>query len=170
MARITVEDCVLQIPNRFDLVLIAAQRGRDISAGGALTVDRDNDKNPVVSLREIGEKTVDIEDLRQAIILGLQRHVEQDEPEDEDPDMLTLGEGLGAMKPEDALARKSLIEEEIANEVLTVGGDAIEAGAAIDDNEITAEVEKTPSDIDTSGLDMGEETPSDANDAAPRED
>lgn len=165
MARITVEDCVLQIPNRFDLVLIAAQRGRDISAGGALTVDRDNDKNPVVSLREIGEKTVDIEDLRQAIILGLQRHVEQDEPEDEDPDMLTLGEGLGAMKPEDALARKSLIEEEIANEVLTVGGDAIEAGAAIDDNEITAEVEKTPSDID-----MGEETPSDANDAAPRED
>jgi hypothetical protein len=84
--------------------------------------------------------------------------------------MLTLGEGLGAMKPEDALARKSLIEEEIANEVLTVGGDAIEAGAAIDDNEITAEVEKTPSDIDTSGLDMGEETPSDANDAAPRED
>jgi DNA-directed RNA polymerase subunit omega len=170
MARITVEDCVLQIPNRFDLVLIAAQRGRDISAGGALTVDRDNDKNPVVSLREIGEKTVDIEDLRQAIILGLQLHVEQDEPEDEDPDMLTLGEGLGAMKPEDALARKSLIEEEIANEVLTVGGDAIEAGAAIDDNEITAEVEKTPSDIDTSGLDMGEETPSDANDAAPRED
>lgn len=170
MARITVEDCVLQIPNRFDLVLIAAQRGRDISAGGALTVDRDNDKNPVVSLREIGEKTVDIEDLRQAIVLGLQRHVEQDEPEDEDPDMLTLGEGLGAMKPEDALARKSLIEEEIANEVLTVGGDAIEAGAAIDDNEITAEVEKTPSDIDTSGLDMGEETPSDANDAAPRED
>jgi DNA-directed RNA polymerase subunit omega len=165
MARITVEDCVLQIPNRFDLVLIAAQRGRDISAGGALTVDRDNDKNPVVSLREIGEKTVDIEDLRQVIILGLQRHVEQDEPEDEDPDMLTLGEGLGAMKPEDALARKSLIEEEIANEVLTVGGDAIEAGAAIDDNEITAEVEKTPSDID-----MGEVTPSDANDAAPRED
>ncbi|MFT5539759.1 MAG: DNA-directed RNA polymerase subunit omega [Alphaproteobacteria bacterium] len=165
MARITVEDCVLQVPNRFDLVLIAAQRGRDISSGGALTLDRDNDKNPVVSLREIGEKTVDTEELRQAIILGLQRHVEQDEPEDEDPDMLTLGEGLGAMKPEDALARKSLIEEEIANEVLTVGGDAIEDGAAIDDSDITDEGEETPGDVD-----MGAETPSDADAAAPRED
>ena len=170
MARITVEDCVLQIPNRFDLVLIAAQRGRDISAGGALTLDRDNDKNPVVSLREIGEKTIDTEELRQAIILGLQRHVEQDEPEDEDPDMLTLGEGLGAMTPEDALARKTLIEEEIADEVLTVGGDAIEAGAAIADSETPEEVAQTPADSDTGDMDMGEASPNDADDAAPRED
>jgi DNA-directed RNA polymerase subunit omega len=138
MARITVEDCVLRIPNRFELVLTASQRARDISAGAALTLDRDNDKNPVVSLREIAEETVEIEELKQALIQGLQRHVEQDEPEDEDPDLVTLGEGLGAMKPEDALARKSLIEEEIADEVLTVGEDAIEEGADIAETETDA--------------------------------
>jgi len=139
MARITVEDCVLRIPNRFELVLTAAQRAREISAGGVLTVDRDNDKNPVVSLREIAEETVDIEELKQDLIQSLQRHVEQDEPEDEDPDLLTLGEGLGAMKPEDALARKSLIEEEIAEEVLTVGEEAIEEGADIAADETEAD-------------------------------
>jgi DNA-directed RNA polymerase subunit omega len=131
MARITVEDCVLRVPNRFDLVLLAAQRARDISAGGVLTVDRDNDKNPVVSLREIAEETVSIDTLQQSLIQGLQRHVEQDEPADEDPDVTTLGEGLGAMKPEDAIARKTLIDEEIADEVLTVGEEAIEEGADI---------------------------------------
>jgi DNA-directed RNA polymerase subunit omega len=131
MARITVEDCVLKIPNRFDLVLVAAQRARDVSAGAALTVDRDNDKNPVVALREIAEETVNLDALRQSLIQSLQRHVEQDEPADEDPDLMTLGEGLGAMKPEDAVARRSLIEEEIADDLLTVGEDAIEAGADI---------------------------------------
>jgi DNA-directed RNA polymerase subunit omega len=131
MARITVEDCVLKIPNRFDLVLVAAQRARDISAGAALTVDRDNDKNPVVALREIAEETMNLDALRQSLVQGLQRHVEQDEPADEDPDLMTLGEGLGAMKPEDAVARRSLIEEEIADDLLTVGEDAIEAGADI---------------------------------------
>jgi DNA-directed RNA polymerase subunit omega len=134
MARITVEDCVLKIPNRFDLVLVAAQRARDVSAGAALTVDRDNDKNPVVALREIAEETMDVDALRQSLVQSLQRHVEQDEPADEDPDLMTLGEGLGAMKPEDAVARRSLIDEEIADDVLTVGEDAIEAGADIQDD------------------------------------
>ena len=134
MARITVEDCVLRVPNRFDLVLVAAQRARDISAGSVLTVDRDNDKNPVVSLREIAEETVGVDELREAVILGLQRHVEQDEPADEDPDVASLGEGLGAMKPEDAIARKTLLDEEIADDILTVGEDAIEAGAEISDS------------------------------------
>lgn len=143
MARITVEDCVLRIPNRFELVLTASQRARVVSAGGALTVDRDNDKNPVVSLREIAEETVHIEELKQALIQSLQRHVEQDEPEDEDPDLLTLGDGLGAMKPEDAVARKSLIEEEIAAEVLTVGEEAIEQGAEIAETETEADAGAT---------------------------
>ena len=151
MARITVEDCVLKIPNRFDLVLVAAQRARDISAGEALTLDRDNDKNPVVSLREIAEDKVDLDALRQAVVQGLQRHVEQDEPADEDPDLMTLGEGLGAMKAEDAIARKTLIEEEIADEVLTVGEGAIEAGA--DEAGFTEE----SSDSDESASDEGEE-------------
>ncbi len=84
MARVTVEDCIQKIPNRFELVMTAAQRARDISAGVPLTVERDNDKNPVVALREIAEETVDYDHLQNALIQGLQRHVEFDEPEEED--------------------------------------------------------------------------------------
>jgi DNA-directed RNA polymerase subunit omega len=87
MARVTVEDCVLKIPNRFDLVMLSAQRAREIAAGGSLTVERDNDKNPVVALREIAESSVDIDNLRQAVITGLQKHVETEEPEE---DMMEL--------------------------------------------------------------------------------
>ena len=87
MARVTVEDCVLKIPNRFDLVMLSAQRAREISAGATLTVERDNDKNPVVALREIAESSVDIDNLRQAVITGLQKHVETEEPEE---DMMEL--------------------------------------------------------------------------------
>jgi DNA-directed RNA polymerase subunit omega len=82
MARITVEDCVTRIPNRFELVMLAAQRARDMSAGAPLTVERDNDKNPVVALREIAEDTVDLDHLRYELIHGLRRHVEiEEQPE-----------------------------------------------------------------------------------------
>ncbi|TAN79290.1 MAG: DNA-directed RNA polymerase subunit omega [Magnetospirillum sp.] len=84
MARVTVEDCVLRVPNRFELVLVAGQRARDISAGGKLTVERDNDKNPVVALREIAEDTVPLDALQNALIQGLQKHVEVDEPEEDE--------------------------------------------------------------------------------------
>ena len=84
MARVTVEDCVLRIPNRFELVLIAGQRARDIAAGGKLTVERDNDKNPVVALREIADDTVPLDALHNALIQGLQKHVEVDEPEEDE--------------------------------------------------------------------------------------
>ena len=80
MARVTVEDCVLKVPNRFDLVMLAAQRARDVAAGGQLTIERDNDKNPVVALREIADETIDLEGLRNNLIQGLQHNVEQDEP------------------------------------------------------------------------------------------
>ena len=73
MARVTVEDCIEKIPNRFDLVLIAAQRARGISSGNALTIERDNDKNPVVSLREIAEETIDIDEMGEDLIKSLQR-------------------------------------------------------------------------------------------------
>ena len=86
MARVTVEDCVLKIPNRFDLVMLAGQRARDISAGAALTIERDNDKNPVVALREIAEESVPLGDLGEALIRGLQKHVETDEPEEDAPE------------------------------------------------------------------------------------
>ncbi len=83
MARVTVEDCVLKIPNRFDLVMLAAQRARDVSSGAALTLERDNDKNPVVALREIADESVDIEGLAESLIRGRQKHVEVDEPEED---------------------------------------------------------------------------------------
>ena len=84
MARVTVEDCVIKVPNRFDLVLMAAQRAREIKSGAVLTVERDNDKNPVVALREIADETVVIEELSNSLIESMQRHLEVDEPE-EDP-------------------------------------------------------------------------------------
>jgi DNA-directed RNA polymerase subunit omega len=83
MARVTVEDCVLKIPNRFELVMLAAQRARDISSGAALTLDRDNDKNPVVALREIADATIDLDNLSNSLVQGLRKHVETDEPEEE---------------------------------------------------------------------------------------
>src|SRR3546814_15388309 len=89
MARVTVEDCVEKIPNRFEMVMLAAQRSRDISAGAQLSVDRDNDKNPVVALREIADETVVPDELRNALVRGLQKHVEVDEPE-EDESMETM--------------------------------------------------------------------------------
>jgi len=93
MARVTVEDCVMRIPNRFDLVLVASQRSRDVSAGEEITLDRDNDKNPVVALREIAELSIDIEEIQESLVRGLQRHVEIDEPEDDSIEAL-LGEEL----------------------------------------------------------------------------
>ena len=83
MARVTVEDCVLKVPNRFDLVMLAARRARDIHSGATLTVDRDNDKNPVVALREIADTTIDLQQINNALIQGLQKHVEVDEPEED---------------------------------------------------------------------------------------
>jgi DNA-directed RNA polymerase subunit omega len=95
MARVTVEDCVMQVPNRFDLVMIAAQRARDISAGATLTIDRDRDKNPVVALREIAEVSVPLGELNEAIIRGMQKHAEVDEPE-EGQELLELEQQLAA--------------------------------------------------------------------------
>ena len=88
MARVTVEDCVLKISNRFELVMLAAQRARNISAGAAITIDKNNDKNHVVALREIAEETVQLDELEEALVMGLQRFVETDDPEDDQVDML----------------------------------------------------------------------------------
>lgn len=83
MARVTVEDCIDKVDNRFDLVLLASHRARMISTGAAITVDRDNDKNPVVALREIADETLTPSDLQEELIHSLQKHVEVDEPEAE---------------------------------------------------------------------------------------
>ncbi len=81
MARVTVEDCIDKVENRFDLVLLASHRARTISSGAPITVERDNDKNPVVALREIADTAISPEDLREELVHSLQKYVEVDEPE-----------------------------------------------------------------------------------------
>lgn len=129
MARVTVEDCILKIPNRFELVMAAAQRARDISAGARLSVDRDNDKNPVVALREIAEETVNVEVLRDSLIQGLQKHVEVDEPEEEEMEPIAV-EREGALD-----ASEVATEEEIGEDMLSVqeGGADFDADFGADD-------------------------------------
>src|SRR6266478_6392603 len=133
MARVTVEDCVLKVPNRFELVLLAAQRARDIAAGGTLTLERDNDKNPVCALREIADETVPLDGLQNALIKGMQKHVEIDEPEEDRefvaeatwPAEIATAPGMGEESGEPA------IEEELEEDALAVEDEdvALEEGA-----------------------------------------
>ncbi|MFP5479806.1 MAG: DNA-directed RNA polymerase subunit omega [Alphaproteobacteria bacterium] len=92
MARVTVEDCVDKVPNRFELVMLAAHRAREIQSGSPITVDRDNDKNPVVALREIAEETQSAEVLRERMIESYQTQIEVDEPEEDQMALLMGGE------------------------------------------------------------------------------
>jgi DNA-directed RNA polymerase subunit omega len=105
MARVTVEDCIEKVPNRFGLVLLAAQRARAISAGASLLVDRDNDKNPVVSLREIADDMVDPEELREGVISGLQRVDERSEAEEEAETLALLADPTHTQMSEMELVR-----------------------------------------------------------------
>ena len=134
MARITVEDCVIKIPNRFELVMLAAQRAREISAGAPLSVERDNDKNPVVALREIAEETVEVETLRQSVVRGLQKHVEIDEPDEDELDILSAEHELSGLSSETAAAEAEA----------TPGEDVAEDKPAVQDQEGAAEAEETP--------------------------
>jgi len=92
MARVTVEDCVLQIPNRFELVLLAAHRARGLASGAELKIERDRDKNPVVALREIAEQRLDLSNLEESLIKTLQKRIEPDRPEEEEVAELMAGE------------------------------------------------------------------------------
>ncbi len=92
MARVTVEDCVDKVPNRFELVMLASHRAREIASGGALTIDRDNDKNPVVALREIADETQGADDLRERMIESHQTQIEVDEAEEDDMALLMSAE------------------------------------------------------------------------------
>ncbi len=103
MARVTVEDCVERVPNRFRLVMLAAQRARELSVGAQITVDRDNDKNPVVALREIAEETVLVTDLEEELIQGLQRHADTDDPEEDAAALLAVEEELTASAEADVV-------------------------------------------------------------------
>ena len=125
MARVTVEDCVEKIPNRFELVMVAAQRSRDVAAGSQLTVDRDNDKNPVVALREIAEAKIDIDDIRGTMVRNLQKHVEIDEPEEEEPMDLMAAALSGEVFGIAQRAAEAEFEDDIKDE---------ESGPAVDED------------------------------------
>ena len=111
MARVTVEDCVLKVPNRFELVLLAAQRAREITSGAPLTLDRDDDKNPVVALREIADEAISPGDLKEELLHSLQKYVEVDEPEPEVPLIGATGERADADDTEVVADR--MTEEEL---------------------------------------------------------
>lgn len=125
MARVTVEDCVLKVPNRFELVMLAAQRARNISRGEPLTVDRDNDKNPVVALREIAEGTIDLEAVQGDLVKSLQRLPEPEPASEEVVDLLPTESNIFAgmdigpeeQGAEEAGAAEDDIEAAIAREL-----------------------------------------------------
>ena len=105
MARVTVEDCVLRVPNRFELVLLAAQRARNLSRGEEITVDRDNDKNPVVALREIADDVIDADELRESLITSLQRVDERADAEEEAETLALLADPQHQHMSEQELVR-----------------------------------------------------------------
>ena len=114
MARVTVEDCIDKVENRFDLVLLASHRARMISSGSQITLDRDNDKNPVVSLREIAETTVSPEDLKEDLIHSLQKYVEVDEPEPEAVPLIgAAAAGAGIDADDTEVVGERMTEEEL---------------------------------------------------------
>ena len=126
MARVTVEDCVLKVPNRFKLVLLAAQRAREITSGAPLSLDRDDDKNPVVALREIADETVGLDHLEDSLVRGMQKHIEMDEPEDApelEQTLFGIAEPAGAVIGEDAFDEEA-VEEELEEDLLTVEDEA----------------------------------------------
>jgi len=112
MARVTVEDCIEKVSNRFQLVMLAAQRARSLSSGAELTVERDNDKNPVIALREIAEETVELNELEENLVKGLQTHVESDEPDEDEMDMLTAGDEFSENFAQSIAAAKAAEGEE----------------------------------------------------------
>lgn len=108
MARVTVEDCIDKIPSRFDLVIMAAHRARQLSSGADLTVERDNDKNPVIALREIAEETLTADDLRESAISDLQSQNEVDEPEEDSMPQLMEAESPDTPDEDDMSEEKML--------------------------------------------------------------
>jgi DNA-directed RNA polymerase subunit omega len=158
MARVTVEDCVVKIPNRFELVLLAAQRAREMASGAQPTLDRDNDKNPVVALREIAVESVGIDNLQTSLIKGMQKHVEIDEPE-EDQEIEIGAQGawpvdLGPaveIDGEDVEGEEEAVDEELPDELL-----ADETPEAVDAPLPDLEEEAGEGEIDETDLESPE--------------
>ncbi|MFC3073014.1 DNA-directed RNA polymerase subunit omega [Shinella pollutisoli] len=122
MARVTVEDCIDKVDNRFELVLLASHRARLISQGAAITVDRDNDKNPVVALREIADETLSPGDLKEDLIHSLQKHVEVDEPEPDPASLISADAETGiVVADEDEDQPETIAFDRMSEEELLAG-------------------------------------------------
>ena len=148
MARVTVEDCILKVPNRFNLVMYASQRARDISSGAEETLDRDNDKNPVIALREIAEDTLSFDQLREALILGLQKQ-----------------------QPSDDLEEDLEVAEALTRESIVLGATPVDGGVADQQAVNAAAADAATSDADIAVADpaIAESAPGDAGDAGAME-
>ena len=156
MARVTVEDCVEKIPNRYELLLVAAQRAKDIASGSPINLDRDNDKNSVVALREIAESKVNIEDLQRSLVMGLQKYVEIEEPEEEELEILAAEKELAELDAQfdgdtilDVALAESMQIENSQGEIIDIETD----GLSLDD-----------SDLDDDMLDMKDDFSDDIDD------
>ena len=156
MARVTVEDCVEKIPNRYELLLVAAQRAKDIASGSPINLDRDNDKNSVVALREIAENKVNIEDLQRSLVMGLQKYVEVEEPEEEELEILAAEKELAELDAQfdgdtilDVALAESMQIENSQGEIIDVETD----GLSLDD-----------ADLDDDMLDMKDDFSDDMDD------
>lgn len=133
MARVTVEDCVEKVPNRYELLMVAAQRAKDIEAGSPLQVDRDNDKNSVVALREIAENKVSIEELQHSLVMNLQKYVEVEEPEEEELEIIAAEKELAEL---DSQFDSSMLLDADINESMQIHDDSVDMDddAALDED------------------------------------
>jgi DNA-directed RNA polymerase subunit omega len=151
MARVTVEDCVVKVPNRFELVLLAAQRAREITSGAPLSIDRDDDKNPVVALREIADETVALDHLKSSVVRGMQKHVEIDEPEEaHELELDTALFGIGA-------PAGALMDEELDAEVDADTEDAEDLEEAEEGNEDAEALPAETAAVDLAQIDEDDE-------------
>jgi len=134
MARVTVEDCVLQVPNRFELVLLSSHRARALASGAELRVERDRDKNPVVALREVAEQKLDLSMLNESLIKGFQKRIEPDEPEEEVAELMAgeqqnwinAGMDIGSEDSDELEGEEELLEgEETEEPAVDVIGDSV---------------------------------------------
>ena len=136
MARVTVEDCVEKVPNRFELVMMAAQRAREMNSGAQLTVDRDNDKNPVVALREIADETVVLDDLRESLIKGHQKTQDIDEPEEEIVELMAGEQALAPQTDENMAEEGALSADEDEQDTLDRIGESPEDSIAGEEGDL----------------------------------
>ena len=153
MARVTVEDCIEKIPNRYELLMVAAQRAKDIAAGSMLTLPRDNDKNTVVALREIADATVSVDELQRSLVMGLQKYVEVEEPEEEEMEIMAAEKELADL---DEQFSEVLLDSEITDVMQVRDDEDVDLDADVDVSMDDADIDDAMDmgyDFDTEGFD-----------------